>query len=520
MSQERNNLKKILTVVIIVALTLATLSVLSTSIVRADTSEAKVLSYSWYVAPANPVLSQYGGDLAAVGEIQNVGSNVLSYVYISGAAYDSSGALLCASESQAYVYDMLPGQKAPFYLDFNPANSATGDQSWVPSVTNVTVSVVSVEESNQPQNTGLQIPAGSISAALDSKGTYTLTGTVQNVGTQASGQVWVVSTFYDALGTVIGLNYTNYLSNSLSPGEAVSFTATPVDNTAQLSSKIAKYSLLVQYLTLTPSPSPTPSPTPTSVVTPSPIPTPTAPTSTPTPTPTLKSPSLSFDCISSTTYSGFNVEIQGLLAYNGVGIPDAGIQFSYSVTGGATWQDLTYVNTDNNGNFTCTWNPSVSGNYVIEAMWSGDGDYSGASAVYNFAVAPFNNQNQNVFSVTSNSTLTSLAFDSTTNDLSFGVSGPSGTTGFTEVCIPQSLIPDISKLNVTLDGASINHNSNSENNVWLITFTYHHSSHIIDIALAAPTTPVPEFPTWIILPLFAISTLLSIVLIRRRIPKK
>ena len=105
------------------------------------------------------------------------------------------------------------------------------------------------------------------------------------------------------------------------------------------------------------------------------------------------------------------------------------------------------------------WNPSVSGNYGIEATWSGDSDYSNASAVYNFAIAPFNNQNQNVFSVTSNSTLTSLTFNSATNELSFGVSGPSGTTGLTTVCIPQSLIPDISKLNVMLDGTSINYTS-------------------------------------------------------------
>jgi hypothetical protein len=233
--------------------------------------------------------------------------------------------------------------------------------------------------------------------------------------------------------------------------------------------------------------------------------------STPTTTSTLPSPNLSFACISSTTSSGFNVQIQGSLTYNGVGLSGAGIQLSDSVTGGATWQDLTYVNTDNNGNFTCVWNPPVSGNYAIEATWSGDND---------FAVAPFNNQNQNVFSVTSNSTLTSLTFDSTTDELSFGVSGPSGTTGVTEVCIPQSLIPDASKVNVTLDGAPINYNTVSEDNVWLLTFAYHHSSHIVVIALESTSTNVSEFPTIAVLAIILALSFLAVIMLTVRKRKK
>ena len=62
--------------------------------------------------------------------------------------------------------------------------------------------------------------------------------------------------------------------------------------------------------------------------------------------------------------------------------------------------------------------PSASGNYAIKATWSGNDVYSSVSTIVNFAVAPFDNQEQNVFSVTSNSTLTGLTFDSTTNELS------------------------------------------------------------------------------------------------------
>jgi hypothetical protein len=56
-----DNLKKIITAVILVALIVAAFSMLSTPRVRADTSEAQVLSYSWYVAPARqPVAKSIG----------------------------------------------------------------------------------------------------------------------------------------------------------------------------------------------------------------------------------------------------------------------------------------------------------------------------------------------------------------------------------------------------------------------------------------------------------------------------
>jgi hypothetical protein len=220
---------------------------------------------------------------------------------------------------------------------------------------------------------------------------------------------------------------------------------------------------------------PTPPPTPTSTPTPTPQPTPAAPN--------LPNPSLTFYCTSSTTFSGFNVQIQGEMAYNGVGISGAGILLSYSVTGGATWQDLAYVNTGDYGNFSAVWMPSASGNYVVKATWPGDSVTSGVIATVNFAVAPFDNQDQNIFSVTSNSTLSSLTFDSTQNQLSFVVSGPAGTVGYVQICIPKSLMTDVSKLSVALDGQAVPFSIFSQGDVWLITLQYHHSTHSVVMSL-------------------------------------
>jgi cell division septation protein DedD len=199
--------------------------------------------------------------------------------------------------------------------------------------------------------------------------------------------------------------------------------------------------------------------------------------------------------MSSATSSEFNIQIQGSLTSNGVALPGAGIQLSYSVSAGSTWQNLTYVITGDDGSFSYAWYPSASGIYIVNAEWPGNSQFSSANATYNLAVEPFNNQNQNIFSVTSNSTLTDLAFNSAANELSFNVSGALGTTGLTRVCIPQSLMPDISELTIKLDADVINYYVNSSGDVWIVTFAYHHSSHIVTMELGSlqtpPPTPVP-----------------------------
>jgi hypothetical protein len=252
----KGNLKKMIVIVILAVLTLAAFSMLFSPSVRADASEAKILSYSWYVAPPNTVQAKYVGDLVVVGEIQNVGSNIIGSAFIIGVAYNSTGGILNSNGAHAIAYDILPGHKAPFYIDFIPQNSVTQDQSWVPSVSNVTVRVANVIDTNKTQYSDLT-STGTSASNLD--GTFTVKGTVQNTGSDTAVNVWVEATFYDASASVVGLGYTNVLSNSLTSGESVPFTATPTDNTVQLSSKITNYSLLIQSETLTTSASPAPS---------------------------------------------------------------------------------------------------------------------------------------------------------------------------------------------------------------------------------------------------------------------
>ena len=98
---------------------------------------------------------------------------------------------------------------------------------------------------------------------------------------------------------------------------------------------------------------------------------------------------------------------------------------------------------------------------------------------------------ESVFSVTSNSTLSSFAFDSAKKELSFGVAGPSGTTGYVDMYIPISLLTDASGLKVYLDGNQLNFSSAPQGDSWLVSFTYNHSTHEVTLTFgsASPTSP-------------------------------
>ena len=252
-------MRRILVALALVILIVSSISILSVPPAKADTSDVRVLSYSWYVAPANtPTQAQYAGDLVVVGEIQNMGTQTLGRLVVGGEAYNVTGGFVGSAQFPPYVNYLGPGQKAPFYLDFAPdINDITYDPNVVATVTNVTVRVLNAVDLSQTQYTGLVIPTGAVSSS-NATGTYTLTGTVQNTGDQATGRVWIVSTFYNASGTVVAMNYTNYISQSLLPSRSATFSATPIDNTAQLSSSIANYSILIQ---AEPAPAATPTPT-------------------------------------------------------------------------------------------------------------------------------------------------------------------------------------------------------------------------------------------------------------------
>jgi hypothetical protein len=210
----------------------------------------------------------------------------------------------------------------------------------------------------------------------------------------------------------------------------------------------------------------------------------------------LQAPAITTHCESSISQSSISVKITGQLTFNEVGIPNAPIYLSYSVTGGETWQDLTLVNTNADGDYSALWMLSATGNYMLKAVYRGDETHLGATNVVSFVVEPFSSQS--AFSVTSNSTVTAFSFDSTQKTLSFNVTGESGSTGFVDVSIPKSLMNDTSGLTLTLDGTQIDYTVESLSENWLLSFTYHHSSHQVMINLDSPNSPENSYLGYII----------------------
>jgi hypothetical protein len=209
-----------------------------------------------------------------------------------------------------------------------------------------------------------------------------------------------------------------------------------------------------------------------------------SPTPCPDPKPCEPKPTLTLNCSSSVSNLGFEVNIQGNLKYNNTALPDSQVLIYYSVTGGKTWIELTSVITNEEGDFSAVWLPSVTGNFLVKAYYLGNEDYCKTKTIVNLAVTAYD-QEENVFSVSSNSTLSGLSFNSEELELRFNVTGDDGTFGYVNVYIPKSLIKDISELEVYLDEKQIDCVAESADDYWLLRFSYSHSSHEVSVSFSS-----------------------------------
>ena len=114
--------------------------------------------------------------------------------------------------------------------------------------------------------------------------------------------------------------------------------------------------------------------------------------------------------------------------------------------------------------------------------------------------------------VVSNSTVSDFSFDPEGTQIQFNVIGESGTSGFCSVTIPKGLLNAKDKWIININGASVTPTVNEDSTNTHLYFTYDHSNKTIEIM---GTTAIPEFPSWIILPLFLVGTLLGVFTRRR-----
>ncbi|MCW4005905.1 MAG: carboxypeptidase-like regulatory domain-containing protein [Candidatus Bathyarchaeota archaeon] len=212
-------------------------------------------------------------------------------------------------------------------------------------------------------------------------------------------------------------------------------------------------------ITTHPTPTPTATPTPTPVPTPSPTPTTTpAPTTTPTPTPTnTTEPTPTPDTTST---------------------PEP-------TTSDAPMPTPTPTETTT-ATPTPTPTPAMSPSPTpVETV---------APSPSSTGVISFGNTG--VFFVESNSTVSELAFNSTSSELSFTVSGPSGTTGYVDLTVAKTLIPNPQNIKVYLDGKQLYYEAKSTDDAWILSFTYQHSTHqvVVDVADSQIRSPEQTVP--------------------------
>ncbi len=95
----------------------------------------------------------------------------------------------------------------------------------------------------------------------------------------------------------------------------------------------------------------------------------------------------------------------------------------------------------------------------------------------------------NSFNVESNSTVSAFSFNSSVPEISFNVNGTTGTTGYVKATISKSFMPNGDEIKVYLDDSQINCTVTSDDDAWIIMFTYHHSTHQVKISQAQNSSP-------------------------------
>ncbi|HTY73992.1 MAG TPA: hypothetical protein VMD05_00310 [Candidatus Nanoarchaeia archaeon] len=149
--------------------------------------------------------------------------------------------------------------------------------------------------------------------------------------------------------------------------------------------------------------------------------------------------------------------------------------------------------------------------------------------------------NEVYFALDSNSTISALFFNETSSDINFTVSGLSGTTGYVRVGIAQNFMPNEDDIKVFIDGNPINYTLSSSGDLWIILFTYHHSTHQISISQTentnespspssaaqprstpstSPSPSIPELPSFLFIPFLASVMLAGTIIYRRKLRHK
>lgn len=215
-----------------------------------------------------------------------------------------------------------------------------------------------------------------------------------------------------------------------------------------------------------------------------------------------------------------NISISGAVTSEGeMTIAGVDVHLNYKKPDGSTFTRV--LHTLLNGSFTESYEPDTLGSWTVNATWSGDEDHYGTvSPEVSFDVLAdltheivWETNKYNVRTL-ANSTLQDFAFNQSLMQINFNVEGLSDTKGSCNVTIPKSLLRG-DPWTITIDDVAISNLEATENLTHTsLHFTYAHGSihHII----IQGTWVIPEFSSAEILLLFMMTTLLAVMIHRRK----
>jgi parallel beta-helix repeat protein len=118
--------------------------------------------------------------------------------------------------------------------------------------------------------------------------------------------------------------------------------------------------------------------------------------------------------------------------------------------------------------------------------------------------------------IVSNSTVSGFRFNPQDGLVWFDVEGETGTTGFCRVTIPKGLLDAENDWTVLADDNQITPTTSEDEDNTYLYITYNNSAKTVEII---GTDAIPEFPSWTILPLLSVATLIGVI-VRNKLGKE
>lgn len=238
-------MKKV-TAYLLVALTLLSLTLTFAPHALAqtnDTSDLKVLNYSYQADYTHDILIVYG-------EVQNTGTSTLNGTLLSGSVYNTDGTDIADSSGYPISIYIVPGQKVPFEIDFNAPTSSADGTWFTASISRIDIKTSTATKTDSYPYPDVKVTSKSqsIDKTANASGTYWVSGTIKNTGSQIAQHIFVVATFYNSSGSTVSAGWSTVVT-SLGPSESTSFQLGAFDinmSDVTAAQKITSYALTIR----------------------------------------------------------------------------------------------------------------------------------------------------------------------------------------------------------------------------------------------------------------------------------